>query len=273
MTNRWRVDDRFDLLLEGVREAHVHIVGGEVGIKAGDCPSFVEVERVDGDAPIVEFADGVLEVRYDQPRRGLAWTGDRAVVGLTVPPATDVVVVTASAGVAAAGLVGEGSVRTASGDVVLDRIGGRVQARTASGEIDAREPSGALRCETVSGELTVARGSAPSISARSVSGSIVMDVAVQPGGEYELSTVSGDVALRLGDDPGARVDIRSVSGRIDSAFDDDDGEHAGARRAGSGRWSHGMRHVVREIGDARADVVVRTVSGNVALVRPLAVAL
>src|SRR4051812_30632071 len=251
MTNRWRVDDRFELLLEGVREAHVHIAGGEVGIQAGDCPSFLEVERLEGDAPIVEFADGVLEVRYDQPRRGLAWTGDRAVVGLTVPPATDVVVVTASAAVAAAGLVGEGSVRTASGDLVLDRIGGRVQARTASGQIDAREPSGALRCDTVSGELTVARGSSPSISARSVSGSIVMDVAVQPGGEYEVSTVSGDVALRLGQDPGARVDIRSVSGRIDSVFDDDD-EATGRGRGRGGRPWHGVRHVVRQIGDARA---------------------
>lgn len=257
----WRVEDRLDTLLEGVREAHVHIVGGEVAIQAGDCPSFLEVERLEGDAPVVEIVDGVVEVRYERPWPGASFGNDRCLVGLSVPPGTDVVVVTASAGAVLSGLVGEVSVRTASGDVVLDRLGGRVRVRTASGEIDAREPMGSLRCETVSGELNVASGSSASISARTVSGALLFDVEPQPGGEYELTTVSGAVTMRLGADPGARVDVRSVSGRLDSAFD-----------LPSQTRGAGGRRMAGDIGNARADVIVRTVSGNVALVRPMAVA-
>src|SRR5256885_557386 len=82
----WTVEDRLDTLLEGVRECHVHIVGGEVAIAAGDCPSALEVERIEGEAPVVEVIDGVVEIRYDRrvglrgpPARAAQCAGRRAV--------------------------------------------------------------------------------------------------------------------------------------------------------------------------------------------------
>ena len=258
--SRWTVEDRLDLLLEGVREAHVHIVDGDVTIQAGDCPSSLEVERLEGDPLLVEVADGVVEVRYERPVPALGWPTNRAVVGLTVPPATDVVVATASADVLLTGLVGETSLRTASGDMVLDSCGGRTRIRTASGNVEARDLAAALTCRTASGDLTVAHGTTASVSAHTVSGALLLDMELRPGGEYELATVSGAVALRLGDDPAAQVDIRSVSGRINSAFDLPVG----------GGFGPGRR-VVAAIGEPRSDLVVRTVSGDVTLLRPMAV--
>ena len=252
----WTVDDRLDTLLEGVRECHVRIVGGEVTIAAGDCPSALEVERLEGDRPVVEIIDGVVEVRYDRPV-SLHGPRNRAVVGMTVPPTTDAMVVTVSAGVVVAGLAGESCVTTASGDVTLDGLAGRVRVRTASGQVDVRAPIAALRCETVSGDVTVARGRSAAVSARTVSGALLLDVDLQPGGEYELATVSGGVALRLGQ-PSARLDVQSLSGRIDSAFD-----LPLTRRGPVGRRLTG------KVGAGEADLTVRTVSGRVALLRPM----
>jgi hypothetical protein len=256
----WTVEDRLDTILEGVRECHVHIAAGEVTISAGDCPSALEVERLEGDAPIVELVDGVVEVRYNTPL-GFPLGRRRAFVGLAVPPTTDVIVVTASAPVVVAAMVGEASLTTASGSVTLDGVGGRVRVRTASGEVDVRSPMATLRCETVSGDVTVADGHSPAFSARTVSGALLLDVDLRPGGEYELATVSGAVALRLDDDPSVRVDVRSLSGRINSAFD-----LQSSRRGPVGRSLSGA------VGRGEADLTVRTVSGNVALLRPMAAA-
>ena len=144
----WTVEDRLDTILEGVRECHVHIAAGEVAIAAGDCPSALEVERLEGDPPIVEMIDGVVEVRYDPPI-GLPPRRRRALVGIAVPPTTDVIVVTASADVVVAGLVGESSLTTASGAVTLDGVGGRVRVRTASGEVDVRSARRARRSHSI----------------------------------------------------------------------------------------------------------------------------
>ena len=256
----WTVEDRLDTLLDGVRECHVHIVGGEVAIAAGDCPSALEVERLAGEPPVVEVSDGVVEVRYDTPP-GLPPFRRAAAVGLTVPPTTDVIVVTVSAEVIVAGLVGETSLTTASGSIALDGVGGRVRVRTASGEVGVRSPMASLRCETVSGDVTVADGHSPAVSARTISGALLLDVDLRPGGEYELATVSGRVALRLEDEPSVRVDVRSLSGRIESAF-----ELEGGGRGPGGRRLSGA------VGRGEADLTVRTVSGNVALLRPMAAA-
>ena len=254
----WIVEDRLDTLLDGVREVHVHIVGGEVAIAAGDCPSALEVVRLAGEAPVVELVDGVIEIRYDTPA-GLPPFRRAAAVGLTVPPTTDVIVVTVTADVVVAGLVGEASLTTAAGSVTLDGVGGGVRVRTAAGEVDVRSSVASLRCETVAGDVTVADGHSPSISARTVSGSLLLDVDLRPGGEYERATVTGRVALRLDDDPSVRIDVRSLSGRIESAFDlqESRGGRAGRRLTGA-------------VGRGEADLTVRTVSGSVALLRSMA---
>ena len=99
------------------------------------------------------------------------------------------------------------------------------------------------------------------MSARTISGALLLDIDLRPGGEYELATVSGRVALKLEDDPSVRVDVRSLSGRIDSAFDLEN-----TRRGPVGRRLSGA------VGRGEADLTVRTVSGNVALLRPVGAA-
>lgn len=256
---RWDVDDRLETVLDGVREAHIRVVAGEVRVAAGDCPSHLLVERVDGTPVVVEVIDEVLHVDHQTERCGAHRHTPTAFVRLTVPASSDLVVNTASAAVLLAGMAGETSVRTASGDVVLDRPGGRVRARTASGDIAGRQASATLRCETVSGDLTLASGTPPAVSAKTVSGSVLLDMVLQPAGEYELASVSGDVALHLPADAGAMVDVRSLSGRLDSTFDD--GQLRSERIGPVGRQLRG------QVGSGEADLSVRTVSGDVALLR------
>lgn len=256
---RWDVDDHLETVLDGVREAHIRVVAGEVRVAAGDCPSHLLVERLGGAPLIVEVTDGMVEIEHGTEGRWPQGSTPQAFVRLTVPASADVAVTTASASVLLAGMVGETSIRTASGDVVLERTGGNVRARTASGDIAGRQATATLRCETVSGDLTLASGAPPAISAKTVSGAVLLDVTLQPAGEYELASVSGDVALRLDDDAGARVDARSVSGRLDSAFQQLHPE----RRSPVGRSLCG------QVGAGDADLSVRTVSGDIALLRAL----
>src|SRR3954467_14374164 len=108
----WIVDDRLTTTLDGVLETHVHVEAGEVSITAGDCPSWIDVERRSGEAPIVTVEDGVLEGRYERPWRGWSRRGNRALVSMAVPAAT------------------------VSGELLVDfepRAGGEYELATASG--------------------------------------------------------------------------------------------------------------------------------------------
>jgi DUF4097 and DUF4098 domain-containing protein YvlB len=251
----WVVDDVLRTVLEGVREVHVNVHAGEVAVRAGDCPSHLEVERLRGEPPVVEITDEVVEVRY--PPSWTHWAcGGVATVELTVPAPTDVTVRTVSGTVLLGGLLAEASVRTLSGDVVLDRPGGRVRVRTASGGLEVREPTASLRYNTLSGDVAIASSLSPAISGRTVSGEVVLDFVPQPAGEYELATVSGDVALRIPDDASIRVDARTLSGTLQAGFE----LEMQRRRVG--------RTMVGEIGAGHADLAVRTVSGDVAVLRP-----
>ena len=71
---------------------------------------------------------------------------------------------------------------------------------------------------------------------------------------------SGDVAVRVDGEAGARVDMRSLSGSIESAFP----LHV-TRRGPVGRAASG------EMGAADADLTVRTLSGDIRLLRPVVV--
>jgi DUF4097 and DUF4098 domain-containing protein YvlB len=193
------------------------------------------VERIAGPPPTVSFEDGVLEVRYDHA--STVWRRSRAVVELTVPPPTDLVVATAAAPVTATGLGGRLSVRTAAGDVVLDGLAGATVVGTAAGGVVCREPTGRLQVDTVAGDVAVVGASTAGLSVKTVAGEVTVDLEPQPGGEYEVGTVAGAVAVRLTGGVGARVDTRRLGWREAST-----------------------------IGSGGADLVVRTVAGRVMVV-------
>lgn len=195
----------------------------------------------------------------------ISWGGDFE-CRITCPPGTDLDLSGASTDVRVDGELGEVSARTASGDLRLQAVGGSLRVKTASGDVFVGAVAGDASVVTVSGDISVERVDT-ALNARAVSGDVTIGTVV---GECGVSTTSGDVELkavisgdvrvqtvsgdvRVGIARGTRVwiDAASVSGDLESELGLEDG--AGAESEGS---------VV--------PLRVKTVSGDVAVVRPAA---
>ncbi|MEW6225803.1 MAG: DUF4097 family beta strand repeat-containing protein [Chloroflexota bacterium] len=158
------------------------------------------------------------------------------------------------------------SVRTLSGDVVARGIGGASRWATASGELRIQADAGPISVESMSGDVTIDASVALELSARSVSGElrvraprllrldasttsgdVDVDGALSEGEAGSITSVSGDVRLTASGD--VRLDARTVTGDVRASV---------PHRAEGGR---GHRTLI--IGDGRAHVSVRTMSGDI----------
>ena len=268
----WSVEDHLELELEDVREAIVRIVGGDVSVTAAPGPARLEVRRLGGGPVDVRHELGAM--RIVQPE--WAWSGWRrllegfrlvdvpffaspvteASIALSVPPETRVDVRAVSASVLVSGLAAPARAITVSGTVTLNQLRDVVDVKTVSGDVAARGLGGDLKAKTLSGDVTVADGSCRWLDAKTVSGKVLLDLDLEPDGVYEIGTVSGDVALRLPPDPSLLVDASSVSGGLESDFDLRWDDHRAGRKRLRGT-----------IGDGRARLFVKTVSGDLRLFR------
>ena len=158
------------------------------------------------------------------------------------------------------------SVRTLSGDVVALGIGGASRWATASGELRIQADGGPISVESMSGDVTIDASVALELSARLVSGElrvraprllrldasttsgdVDVDGALSEGEAGSITSVSGDVRLTASGD--VRLDARTVTGDVRASV---------PHRAEGGR---GHRTLI--IGDGRAHVSVRTMSGDI----------
>lgn len=106
-----------------------------------------------------------------------------------------------SGDITARGLVGNIDVRAVSGDVSLESVRGDVEATSVSGSIDL-------------GDVV-----AKYVRAKSTSGDVTFDGAIDPAGRYEIASHSGSVYLTLPQTTGALVTVSTYTGSIDSDFD------------------------------------------------------
>jgi hypothetical protein len=160
------------------------------------------------------------------------------------------------------------SVRTLSGDVVALGVGGASRWATASGDLRIQADAGPLSVESMSGDVTIDASVAIELTARSVSGELRLraprllrleasttsgdvdvDADLSEGETGAISSVSGDVRLAMGAD--LRLDAKTVTGDVRASV---------PHRAEGGR---GHRTLI--VGDGRAHVSVRTMSGDVLL--------
>jgi len=250
---RWEGDD-IRVELPRVVEAHVRITGGEIAVTAANGPARLHVEVAAGDPAVVTVEGGVLIVRHE-PATWLANIGTRrteAVVTLTVPPETPVVLSSVSGDIVAAGLQAGLSATAVSGGITATDVSGSINLKAVSGEIEAQPVTGDLTLNTVSGDVTVA-GDVSDITGRSVSGDLTFDLSRSP--RAEVTTVSGEVLMRVPADASLRVDFTTMSGNLDSAF--------------PVLGTSGKRHLAGVVGggDGGPSVEVRTMSGDIALLR------
>lgn len=256
--SRWTIEESATLELDGVVALKATLVGGSVNVlAAADRPTIV-VEDVKGPPLQVDHEAGMLTIGHTRMLEGvLGWLRNqqaRATVTVTVPPDCPVELNMISADAVVTGLSVRTSVRSASGDVVLDGVGGRVDASTVSGRIEAQGLDGAVSFTSVAGDLTLAGGSIHRLNARTVSGRITADVALETDPALTVNTVSGEVVLRLPEAASAEVHLSSAAGRIDTSFP---------------RLRHHDRTMARTVtgtlGTGEGQLTVNTVSGGITL--------
>ena len=197
----------------------------------------------------------------------ITWGGDFE-CRIVCPPGTDLEFSGGSTDLRADGALGEVSVRTASGDIRVESASRELQAKTASGDISVDTIAAQASLATVSGEIDVERVDAP-VTARSVSGRVTIasisaalgvsttsgniDLKAISGGDVRAKSVSGDVRIGVARGTRTWVDASSVSGRLESELGLEDQEPSG------------------EAGEAVVPLHVKTVSGDVSIVRAAAV--
>jgi Putative adhesin len=256
----WTVEEAATLELdEPVSELHVRLVGGAVDVVASTGPSRIEVNDVDGLPVLVRLEDGVLTVGYDDVVWAtiLGWLRSErrwAAVSIAVPPECAVELGAVSAAATVTGMAAPTSVRSVSGALTLDGVSGAVDAETVSGSLETLSLDGELSFQAVSGSLTVAGGRTEKLAARTVSGSITLDLDPPPDAALSVETVSGEIRVRLPAAVSLEVDLKSTSGDIRTAHDGLELAKRPGRTVLAGR-----------LGNGGARLRGRAVSGSIAL--------
>lgn len=258
-----------DLALDRVSRLRVAVVGGDVTVVGAPGPPRLAVTDIDGAPLRVEHGDdGVLSVGYEELpvwRRLLGQGGlgrRRVSISIFVPPACRVQLDGVSAAATVIGMAGRSDVRTVSGPLVLDGLGGDVRARTVSGGVEGRGLTGRLTVESVSGDLVVVGASPGSVSAKTVTGEVIIDMAGPGPADLSVSTVSGDVIVRLPPSTGARVELSSTSGRVTTDCEGlGDRSEPGRRRLGGTIGAGTERPGRLRCASVSGDVALVTVRG------------
>jgi DUF4097 and DUF4098 domain-containing protein YvlB len=218
------------------------------------------------------------------PKQSLRMLRRQAVtVRVEVPEGSDVSATVASADVEVTGPIGAAEFTTASGDVSTDDVGANLVIQSASGDftvgavggdLKAQTASGDLRCSsvagrttfvTVSGDLEVGAAAKP-VEVKATSGDVRLGevaqgarvinvsgdvrVLVLDEGSLHVRSVSGSVSVGVAPGVDLHVDVETMSGHVSSDIPLDDAPRSRRR-------------------EARVDLSVRSVSGDVAIERAL----
>lgn len=258
----------------------VRLPSGRVVVTTADEPrTTVEiVDRRGEDAGdeidvIMDERRGEHLIRVEQKDRfrwgpiQITWGGDFE-CRITCPPGASLDLSGGSTDVKVDGELGEVSVRTAAGDVRLETVRAGLQVKTASGNVWLDTAEADASVATVSGNVELGRV-AGSLIGRTVSGTFRLDAValalkvsttsgdVEVGsigsGDVRVQSVSGDVRIGIGRGTRVWVDATSVSGTLESELGLED--HQGGS----------------DEEDAVVPLHVKTVSGDVSIVRAAAV--
>ena len=194
---------------------------------SGSLGNGVEKLSVEGDSK-------VLRIKVQYPARGRNAEPSRLV--LQVPLLADLEVDTVSAdisvsgvasrelelqsvsgGITANGAPGRGKISTVSGDIQLAMNTPRLRVETVSGKVVTQgRLNGEIALESVSGDvrLNTLGERVRKLSTNTVSGDMVLELALAEDGEIRMESVSGDLRLQLPADLSAQVSGESFSGDL-----------------------------------------------------------
>ncbi|MEX2152435.1 MAG: DUF4097 family beta strand repeat-containing protein [Gemmatimonadaceae bacterium] len=107
---------------------------------------------------------------------------------------------------------------TYSGDIVARTLNGNVEITTLSGEVGVSDVKGDVDVTSVSGDIDLRNVVARYVRAKTTSGDVSYDGAIDSTGRYELGSHSGSVYLTVPQNTGALLSVATYSGSIESDF-------------------------------------------------------
>lgn len=170
---------------------------------------------------------------------------------LTVPAECAVDAQTVSGDLSVVGVRGPHEIQSVSGDVSIEDALGPLRLKSVSGDVNIRRYVGHAEGNTVSGDVTFDTARLRSLQFSSVSGDVAVKGALEASRAHRFRTISGDVQLSLVD-PDLLVEFRTASGDLEC--------DTPARVERQSRKDYRVG-----LGEARGHVVVKTVSGDLAV--------
>src|SRR3954466_1012824 len=245
----------------------LHPVGrdGIVSIRMRD--GDVRIRAVEGDTLRVRDGSGrdlggVFDIELGEGSASLLDRHGRRDGGapdldVEMPAGATLVIETVSAEIKANGLLGDQRYQTTSGDITLTGVRGGLVLEAVSGDLDVRATGDAqVTARTVSGDVELRAATLRSLDLTTTSGDVAVAGRLAGPGPFAIETVSGDARLAPAGD--VRIEMATMSGDLHSELE---GHIEGARG-----------HRTLSIGATGPLVTFRSMSGDLNVVRPVAVA-
>lgn len=225
-----RIDTSFAFGARG--SAEIVLPGGDVTVRAWDQPRVRVRGETERGVPRVSGGGSYFTVSVEGAR-GRSAGGELEVM---VPVGTRVRAQSQNGDVTVVGTRGEVEARTMAGDVVVEdaaervmantlsgdlhvrRVQGEVRLTAVSGDVDATDVTGDVEATTVSGDVTLRGVTSRRVRARTTSGDVAYDGAIDAAGRYDLGSHAGDVDIVLPAGASVQVTVATFSGTIESDF-------------------------------------------------------
>ncbi|MFO7732277.1 MAG: DUF4097 family beta strand repeat-containing protein [Candidatus Aminicenantes bacterium] len=111
-------------------------------------------------------------------------------------------------------------VELVSGDLTVENIAGDAYVKAVSGDIRMTGIKGSVGAESVSGDIELVDVSdAATVTGKSVSGDIIYQGTIMPGGRYELKIHSGTIHMDIPASSSFDLEADTFNGVIDSEFE------------------------------------------------------
>jgi DUF4097 and DUF4098 domain-containing protein YvlB len=150
-------------------------------------------------------------------------------------------------------------IKTFSGDVTATNVSGDVNIGTISGGVRATDIRGGVDVQTVSGDIDLRNVTSKAVRAKTTSGEVGFEGAIDPSGRYDLSAHSGDIRLHIPRDASAQLTVSTWSGGINSEFP------ITLKPGAHGIGVVNSKRFTFEIGGGAAHIAAETFSGDVTI--------
>lgn len=227
---RARIDTTFAFGARG--SAEIVVPGGDVIVRAWDQPRVRVRGETERGAPRVSVGGSYFNVHVE----GLRGSHAGGELEVMVPVGTrvraqsqggDLTIVGTKAEVEAYAMAGDVLVEdaadrvmanTLSGDLTIRRVQGDLRVTAVSGDVGITDVTGDVEATSVSGDLTLRSVTSRRVRAKTTSGDVSYEGAVDAAGRYDLGSHAGDVDVVVPAGLSAQVTVSTFSGTIESDF-------------------------------------------------------